>query len=211
MITDSNNSSANLVVNPTGSRKLAEKPYSQSWQKHLATLELHSGIMSRGRSVLRKSGIRRLVFSEGMIRAEIFGAERVLFEPTCGILPLKEDTAATIRHYFSDRPHVFAEFYSGNFSPELRDFLCRDEADGGMFPNLLSLKFSCNCTEDEAPCSHSAAVLYGIGTLLDSDPKWLTRLRGVDLQSVNQAQGMQTLGDLTGDVDLSVLFSADIT
>lgn len=50
----------------------------------------------------------------------------------------------------------------------------------GLFPLPGEMQFACDCPDWADMCKHVAAVLYGVGTRLDSDPEMLFKLRGVN-------------------------------
>src|SRR5262249_20385424 len=52
--------------------------------------------------------------------------------------------------------------------------------DRGLFPAPRDIDLSCSCPDGAVMCKHVAAVLYGVGARLDSEPELLFRLRGVD-------------------------------
>jgi hypothetical protein len=77
----------------------------------------------------------------------------------------------------------------------------------------------CNCPDGAAVCKHLAAVMYGVGVRLDTQPELLFQLRGVDHQElVSEAVTADTLdrelggpsaGSL-GDADLGAMFGIDL-
>jgi uncharacterized Zn finger protein len=54
----------------------------------------------------------------------------------------------------------------------------------GLFPAPREIKMSCSCPDYSSCCKHLAAVMYGIGARLDSQPELLFLLRGVDHQEL---------------------------
>ncbi|MFT5349684.1 MAG: putative Zn finger protein [Gammaproteobacteria bacterium] len=50
----------------------------------------------------------------------------------------------------------------------------------GLFPQAKDIQLNCNCPDWADLCKHLAAVLYGVGALLDKQPELLFKLRGVD-------------------------------
>jgi uncharacterized Zn finger protein len=58
----------------------------------------------------------------------------------------------------------------------------------GLFPSPREIRMACSCPDYSSCCKHLAAVMYGIGSRLDSQPELLFLLRGVDHQElVSQA------------------------
>jgi hypothetical protein len=55
--------------------------------------------------------------------------------------------------------------------------LCEQQT--GLFPSPKDIGFTCSCPDWASMCKHVAAVLYGIGARLDTDPALLFTLRKV--------------------------------
>ena len=89
--------------------------------------------------------------------------------------------------------------------------------DQGLFPSLREIKVKCNCFDDAKMCKHIAAVLYGIGARLDSQPELLFTLRQADhFELLNSATGSSNLNksdNVPEELDtseLSAIFGIDI-
>ena len=77
----------------------------------------------------------------------------------------------------------------------------------GLFPAPREIKMSCSCPDYSYCCKHLAAVMYGIGARLDSQPELLFLLRGVDHQElVSQAIAA---GNLDRELSTSVTGGLD--
>jgi len=55
------------------------------------------------------------------------------------------------------------------------------QISGGMFPSPHEIHLDCDCPDWANLCKHVAAVLYGVGARLDSDPLLFFKLRGIDV------------------------------
>ncbi len=69
------------------------------------------------------------------------------------------------------------ELLQGRFSKAVMERICR--ANTGLFPAPAEIEFSCSCPDWASMCKHVAAVLYGIGARLDTQPELLFKLRKV--------------------------------
>jgi uncharacterized Zn finger protein len=49
-----------------------------------------------------------------------------------------------------------------------------------LFPKPAEIDIECSCPDWAGLCKHAAAVLYGVGARLDSEPELLFKLRKVD-------------------------------
>src|SRR5439155_20029033 len=84
------------------------------------------------------------------------------------------------------------------------------ERETGLFPYPKEIKIKCSCPDWAVMCKHAAAVLYGAGARLDTDPELLFTLRNVDhLELVGSAVAAENLDrtltsgsnqDLAGDL-----------
>jgi DNA-binding transcriptional regulator YiaG len=54
----------------------------------------------------------------------------------------------------------------------------------GLFPQPGEIDFDCSCPDWATMCKHVAAVLYGVGSRLDSRPELLFLLRDVDAEEL---------------------------
>ena len=73
----------------------------------------------------------------------------------------------------------------------------------------------CSCPDYAYMCKHIAAVLYGIGAAIDTQPEWLFSLRHVDhLQLISSAAKSELLTPTTStdidESDLSSLFGIEL-
>jgi uncharacterized Zn finger protein len=55
------------------------------------------------------------------------------------------------------------------------------EQSSGLFPKPAEISLHCNCPNWAVMCKHVAAVLYGVGNRLDSQPELFFTLRRVDI------------------------------
>jgi len=62
------------------------------------------------------------------------------------------------------------------------------DRDEGLFPKKGEITLSCSCPDGAVMCKHVAAVLYGVGSRLDSQPGLLFSLRGVDAEELITAE-----------------------
>jgi uncharacterized Zn finger protein len=70
------------------------------------------------------------------------------------------------------------ELLQGRLSNAVMERICRPGA--GLFPAPNEIQFSCSCPDWASMCKHVAAVLYGVGARLDSQPELIFALRRVD-------------------------------
>jgi len=78
------------------------------------------------------------------------------------------------------------------------------------------MTLDCSCPDWATMCKHVAAVLYGVGSRLDTRPDLLFVLRGVDAQELITAEmalpdtAASAAGDALADDQLSAIFGIDL-
>jgi hypothetical protein len=108
------------------------------------------------------------------------------------------------------------ELLQGRFNRGVMERLCRQGA--GLFPAPKEIVFSCSCPDSACMCKHVAAVLYGVGARLDTEPELLFLLRRVDGKDLlaQAAAGLASAppalepGRVLEGEDLAELFGLDL-
>lgn len=122
----------------------------------------------------------------------------------------------------TEEPHWFVptsaadallELLQGKLSAEVMAVVAH--RTDGLFPLPGEIKLDCSCPDWATMCKHVAAVLYGVGHRLDTDPGLLFTLRGVDAQElitapINLMDGDASRSDTLADADLGDLFGIDL-
>lgn len=83
--------------------------------------------------------------------------------------------------------------------------VCTNPVNITVFKCEITL--DCDCPDGAVCCKHVAAVLYGIGARLDTEPELFFTLRGVDPQSIISSEAV--VDTLTADAS-SELDSSDL-
>ena len=76
------------------------------------------------------------------------------------------------------RIDTLEQLVAGSFPKELEVLF--KERKYGLFPSPKEIHFDCSCPYWASMCKHVAAVLYGIGARLDTDPMLFFELRDID-------------------------------
>jgi hypothetical protein len=85
------------------------------------------------------------------------------------------------------------ELLQGRFSHGVMEKLTARES--GLFPEPKEIEMTCSCPDWATMCKHVAAVLYGVGARLDTQPELLFLLRQVDhLELISAAAGASLAG-----------------
>jgi DNA-binding transcriptional regulator YiaG len=86
----------------------------------------------------------------------------------------------------------------------------------GLFPLPGEMALDCSCPDGADMCKHVAAVLYGVGSRLDSRPELLFLLRDVDAQELIAAEmalpdaAAGAAGDTLAADQLGAIFGIDL-
>jgi len=94
--------------------------------------------------------------------------------------------------------------------------ICR--LNTGLFPAPKEIKFSCSCPDWASMCKHVAAVLYGVGARLDSQPELIFALRRVDPKDLvaqagaglRRSRQSPATGKVLDDVHLADVFGIEM-
>jgi uncharacterized Zn finger protein len=128
----------------------------------------------------------------GEIKARVSGSH--IYTVAVNVTPVTPALWRSICRDCAGAIDSLIELLQGRFSHGVMERLCRRRT--GLFPSPEEIKFSCSCPDWASMCKHVAAVLYGIGARLDTQPELLFRLRKVDEKDLVVRSG-RTSGPLT--------------
>lgn len=201
-----------VLTAPSGSKKLCTTFWGQAWCRNLEAYQVYDARLPRGRSCLRQGRVFNLEISAGRISALVAGAD--LHEASVHIQALSPERWQEITHAATSRAPSMLDLLAGRLGDDLMQLLTNPEH--GLFPSPKEIRFDCSCPDYADLCEHTAAVLYGTGLKLDTDPALLFTLRQVDPAALLASAGSavvsalpDTGGDLSGS-DLSALFGIDL-
>ena len=108
------------------------------------------------------------------------------------------------------------ELLQGRLSKAVMERICRPNT--GLFPAPKEIQFSCSCPDWASMCKHVAAVLYGVGARLDSQPELIFALRRVDAKDLVAQAGAglprsrqsPTTGKVLDDAHLADVFGIEM-
>jgi uncharacterized Zn finger protein len=120
--------------------------------------------------------VMHLDVQPGHIHAKVAGSS--LYDVAIGIQPLAADLWTKLCKACAGQIGSLIELLSGKFSDHVMSVMINRES--GLFPSPKEIKLSCSCPDSATMCKHVAAVLYGVGSRLDSQPELLFLLRSVD-------------------------------
>ena len=157
-------------------RTIAGTFWGKAWCKHLESYSDYSNRLPRGRSYVRNGSVLDLQIEPGKISALVSGSE--IYSIVIDIKPLAKETWDGIRQRLSGEIRSIIELLQGRMSDAVMAVVT-DRARG-MFPEPDHIQMDCSCPDSAGLCKHLAAVLYGVGARLDTQPDLLFKLRQVN-------------------------------
>lgn len=195
-------------------RAIATTFWGKAWCENLESYRDYENRLPRGRSYARNGSVLDLQIAPTEVAALVSGSS--LYTVRISIAGIGKRGWAGICRDCAGGIDSLVELLQGHLSSRVMERMCRQEA--GLFPKPAEIRFSCSCPDYAAMCKHVAAVLYGVGARLDTEPELLFRLRDVDAkellasaEATPSAAGRAPAPEraLKGE-DLSRLFGLDI-
>lgn len=162
-------------VKPEG-RAITKTFWGNAWCKNLKSYSDYSNRLPRGATYLRNGSVVDLVIRPGVVEAIVAGSEPYQIE--IAITQLSKEDWQQIKQDCSASIDSLLDLLAGKFSKGVMERLTRQK--GGLFPAPKQISMSCSCPDSSRCCKHLAAVMYGIGCRLDTQPELLFLLRNVD-------------------------------
>ena len=157
-------------------RTIARSFWGKGWCTHLESFGDYSNRLPRGRTYVRNGSVCHLGIRKEKVEATVSGSD--LYCVTVDITPLKKAKWDMLKKRCTGKIGSLIELLQGNLSEEIMHTVT--DREHGLFPLPGEIRYACNCPDWAAMCKHIAAVMYGIGARLDTQPDLLFLLRGVD-------------------------------
>lgn len=197
-------------------RKITKTFWGQAWCDNLEAYSDFANRLPRGATYVRNGSVVDLVIKPGKVEALVAGSDT--YTVAIKIAPLAAAVWKKIKTDCSSSILSLLDLLGGRLSDAVMQRLTRPK--DGLFPAPKEIDLSCSCPDYSACCKHIAAVMYGIGHRLDTNPELVFLLRKVDHQElVSQAVTAGNLDrELTGgaaapglaDEDLGALFGIEL-
>lgn len=159
-------------------RTIAKSWWGQAWCRNLEQYADFESRLDRGKRYVRTGAVLDLKIQKGRVLAKVQGSRKTPYKVEIRISPLSEEKCQKILEKCGKRIENLEALATGNFPAELKELFMGQE---GLFPTPKEISFACSCPDWALMCKHVAAVLYGIGARLDSQPTLFFELRGVDI------------------------------
>jgi uncharacterized Zn finger protein len=157
-------------------KKIAATFWGASWCAHLEGYSDYENRLPRGRAYVRNGSVLHLASAEGRVDALVQGSE--LYEVAVTIAPLAAPRWKAIVDASAGAIDSLVELLQGKLSSGVMKVVT-DRATG-LFPGPRDIRLKCSCPDYASMCKHVAAVLYGVGARLDTEPELLFVLRKVN-------------------------------
>lgn len=157
-------------------RTIAGTFWGKAWCQHLEGYSDYASRLPRGRSYVRGGSVIDLQIEPGRVTALVQGSR--LYTVTIKIGAVEAARWKAIVAASSGKIDSVIELLQGKLSGAVMEILSHRET--GLFPAPGQINLDCSCPDWATMCKHVAAVLYGVGARLDTQPDLLFRLRGTD-------------------------------
>jgi len=164
------------VVLTSGRRQVATTFWGKAWCANLERYADFANRLPRGRTYVRNGSVLDLAIGQGKVSAYVAGSE--LYTVTVGIAPLARTRWKRVVSRCTGRIGSLVGLLRGELSADVLSALC--DPKEGLFPEPREITLDCSCPDWAGLCKHVAAVLYGVGSRLDSKPELFFVLRQVD-------------------------------
>ncbi len=192
-------------------RLIAHSFWGRSWCDNMQSYSDYENRLPRGRQYVRHGCVCDLRINEGQVTALVNGSS--LYKVRITIDKLSEERTKQLQELLQGRISSLLDMLQGKIPRDVKELV--GDPKNGIIPFPKEIHFTCSCPDSAGLCKHIAAVLYGIGRRLDTDPGVLFTLRGLDPELLcTPAQldltAEHTEESLSGGEDLSALFGIDL-
>jgi len=174
-------------------RTIASTFWGKAWCDHLENFSDFANRLPRGRTYVRNGSVCHLEIHKGLIEARVSGSE--VYTVRVEIKPIARQKWQKIKARSAGQISSLLDLLAGRLSAGVMQVVT--DAKEGLFPLPGEMSFSCSCPDWAVMCKHVAAVLYGVGARLDTQPELLFLLRGVDHEELISAPAEQAVVEAT--------------
>ena len=164
---------------------IARTFWGRSWCDNLERYSDYENRLPRGRTYLRNGSVIDLVVGKGEVKAQVVGSS--LYKVTVKVTAVPDQQWQAITSDCAGSIDSLVELLQGKLSGAVMARICKPGT--GLFPTPKEIKLDCSCPDWADMCKHVAAVLYGVGARLDTQPELLFKLRRVDAADLVKRAG----------------------
>lgn len=194
-------------------RAIANTFWGKGWCDQMESFHDYENRLPRGRAYARNGSVIDLQIEAGVIKALVQGSS--LYKITVKIKPFATPKWAAVKTACAGQIASVVELLRGKFSHAVMEVITHRA--NGLFPQSGEIDLDCSCPDSASMCKHIAAVLYGVGARLDTQPELIFLLRNVNhLELVSAATTGQlvdaaaTAGTKLADDALAEVFGIEL-
>ena len=193
---------------------IAKTFWGKAWCDNLECYSDYANRLPRGRTYVRNGTVIDLKITTGKVRAQVMGSR--LYQVVVSVVAVPGKQWQSISADCAGSIDSLVELLQGRLSKAVMERICRPNT--GLFPIPKEIQFSCSCPDWASMCKHVAAVLYGVGARLDSQPELIFALRRVDPKDLvtqagaglRQSKQSPTAGKVLDDARLADVFGIEM-
>lgn len=164
-------------------RLIARSFWGKGWCEHLEGFGDLSNRLPRGRTYARNGSVCHLGIKKGEVEAIVSGSQ--LYHVSVQISPLTKKKWEALKKLSTGQISSLIALLQGRLSDDLMSVVA--DRKKGLFPLRQEISYQCDCPDGAVMCKHIAAVMYGTGARLDTQPELLFLLRGVNQEELISA------------------------
>ncbi|GBU15697.1 hypothetical protein AwPolaro_10750 [Polaromonas sp.] len=168
---------------------IAKTFWGKAWCDNLENYSDYANRLPRGSTYVRNGSVVDLQITPGQVHAQVMGSD--LYTVSASIKPLADKAWKSVCGDCSASIDSLVELLQGKLSNAVMERICKPGS--GLFPAPSDINLSCSCPDWATMCKHVAAVFYGIGARLDTQPELLFSLRGVEVKDLIKHAGTDLL------------------
>jgi uncharacterized Zn finger protein len=157
-------------------RRIGESVWGRAWCENLERHGDFANRLPRGRTYLRQGAVGHVGIERGHVVGLVQGKD--VYMQSIAIDPLSDAQVRVLTEACAGRVDAALDLVRGRLPAPVLEAL-RDPRQG-LLPQPGQLRMACSCPDWARLCKHLAAVLYGVGLRLDTNPELLFVLRGVE-------------------------------
>lgn len=157
-------------------RTIAKTFWGKAWCEHLESYSDYENRLPRGRSYVRNGSVMDLQITPDSIQALVSGSS--IYKVSIAISKVQSDQWSNLVKACSGKIDSLIDLLLGQLSKGMMGIITHPK--NGLFPTPKEIKLNCSCPDWATMCKHVAAVLYGVGSRLDTEPEALFTLRQAD-------------------------------
>ena len=195
-------------------RVISRSFWGKAWCANLESYRDYEYRLPRGRSYVRSGAVLDLKIEPGRVAAVVAGSRPRPYEVEVTIKALAKTRWSALKRQCAGEIGSLIELLEGRLSERVMRQVT--DPTQGLFPKPGDIQMSCSCPDWATMCKHVAAVLYGVGARLDTEPQLLFTLRNLDhgelIAAVVDGEGARgkTQRKTIAEADLAGVFGIEL-